>query len=186
MSSTNRNLEDTKEKFHVARLTRFNITLLNSLEIENIKEVQQLIKSEAMNNRLSEPVPLLHQGTFLSLSYICLVWVWESVKKSNLKGRLLQEFERTVSRYPLQFPAKQQVHGERNIYDWEGVLTLIRNALSHSRVEIDDEYFVFSDQNKSGKNKEISETSLRLAWKDLGLLCECVILALGPLLDPPT
>ncbi|MDE8347497.1 MAG: hypothetical protein POH28_15185 [Acidocella sp.] len=173
-----------RTNYHVAKLALFNIRLLNVIQNNQSNEIVELIKSECERNGFSSPPSLLHQGAFLAHAYICVVWLWESVKKARLAQDFLSEFPKTASRFNLSLPPKEKIYGPRNLENWEQVLRLIRNALSHGKVEIDDNYYLLSDQKQSGRFKETEKTCLKLTWEDFGKLSEVCIHALTPTLYP--
>jgi hypothetical protein len=176
--------ENARERYHVAKLALFNVRLLSTMQHSHSEEVRRIIESEIKRNGFGSSPSLNHQGTFISFAYICLVWLWESTKVAKLENELLEEFEKTVGCFDVSLPSAEKICGPRPLKDWCAVLRLVRNALSHGKVEIKDGHFVFSDQNVHGKNREDGPTSLALTWAELGGLSETCIHALTPVLWP--
>ena len=175
--------QSAKERYHIAKLALFNVRLMDALQKSGV-EVQKLIDIQAKQNGMQETPNLLHQGTFLQFGYTCLVWLWESAKVEKIEDLLLKRVPEVAKRLELEFPCESKIHGERNIEDWKAVIRLMRNALGHGRVEVTEESFVFSDQNKHGNNAEKAPTKLTLSWEDVGKLSEVVIHSMSPILWP--
>lgn len=178
----NIHLDAVRECYHVARLALFNTRLLNSLEGSPDAEVRQLIDSEIESNGLRPPVSLLHQATFLSMAYICLVWLTEAMRKHLGQDNFDCDLEGAFRRRGVELPSRDRIEGPRELRDWPAVLRLVRNALSHGNVEIADGYFEFTDQNKRRKRDEPVPTKLCLTWEELGKLSEVYIHAQSPVL----
>lgn len=176
--------EQLRQRYRVAKLALFNVRLLNSMQNSHSKEIQKLIADASRGNNFVNQPSLLHQGTFISAAYICLVWLWEALKEKNIKANFLMEFGKAAERIHLSLPAPQNITGPRQLNKWEDVLYLVRNALSHGKVEINEENFEFYDQNKFYPKKEASPTHLTLSWEELGALSETTIHALGSTLYP--
>ncbi len=140
----NIHLDAVRECYHVARLALFNTRLLNSLEGSPDAEVRQLIDSEIESNGLRPPVSLLHQATFLSMAYICLVWLTEAMRKHLGQDNFDCDLEGAFRRRGVELPSRDRIEGPRELRDWPAVLRLVRNALSHGNVEIADGYFEFT------------------------------------------
>ena len=160
-------LDIVRERYHVAKLALFNTRLLSTIQGSQSEEICNLVASEAKQNGFSSTPPLLHQGTFMSMAYICLVWVWESAKQAGLEKDFVKKFKETAERFEFKLPDSKKISGPRQLKNWDDVLKLARNGLSHGRVEINDHFFVLSDQNKRGKNRETSPTSIKLTWEEL-------------------
>jgi hypothetical protein len=177
--------QDTKDRYHFAKLELFNFRLLGRLQnASDVCEVNNLIVDEAKSNGMGETPSLLHQATFLQFSYICVVWLWESAKNAGLEGDLFKEFSAVADRLCLKLPEANQIVGERKVEDWKSVIRLIRNALGHGRVKATDTSFQFSDQNTYGRNSEKAVTTLTISWEYLAKISEAVIHSLTPVLYP--
>lgn len=179
-------IDTARQRYHVAKLTLFNVRFLNEVNLSESKDIKSLIQSVADKNGVSMPVSMLNQGTFLSVAYICIVWLWESVKSCDqARNSMLRNLPSVAKRYDVALPSCDKIIGPRRLDDWNQLMRLVRNALSHSRVEIDGEYFILSDQNEHGNNAELEPTQLKLTWAELGGLSEACIHALTPVLYPP-
>ena len=178
-------IQDTKDRYHFAKLALFNIRLLNRFQHESEESVVlKIIEDEAQKNDMEKTPSLLHQATFLQFSYICLVWLWESAKNAKLHRDLLTEFPNVATMLHLEFPKRTQFSGERKIEDWAEVIRLIRNALGHGRVKVGDTSFIFSDQNTYIKPPEKMPTTLTISWEQLAKISESMIHSLTPSLWP--
>ena len=176
--------QDVRDRYHFAKLALFNARLLGRFQEENSGVIRSIIEEEAKRNGMIETPSLLHQATFLQLSYLCLVWLWESAKSAQLEASLLDEFPKVAERQKIQFPDNCQIVGEREVKDWHAVIRLLRNALGHGRVKATNASFEFSDQNTYGKNTEKAVTTLTVSWVQLAQISEAVIHSLTPALWP--
>jgi hypothetical protein len=166
---------DARERYHVATLTLFNVRLLHEIQQNTSPELNALVTLVAEKNGFQDTPQLLHQGTFFQVAYVCIVWLWESVKQLKIEEQFLREFPCVAERLNVSLPAAEQIQGERNLNGWQQVLRLLRNALSHGKVKVDEENFVFSDWNRRDEN---APTYLTLSWDDLGKISESCIHAL--------
>lgn len=175
-----------KERYHIAKLALFNIRLLHRIQISSNSEVRVLVEGEASKNGFNASPPLLHQATYLQFAYICLVWLLESAKQEGLENALLAELPNAIATLSqdVTLPSPNRVQGCRVLSDWAAVLRLLRNALSHGRVEATEKEFIFSDQNTRGQNAEPTPTFLTITWAELGVISEACIHALTPSLWP--
>jgi len=167
---------NAKEAFHFSKLALFQVRLLNDLEHMrgNNKALQKAIERCAEGNNLTLPVPLFNQSTFLSFAYIALVWLREHAARMED-----QDFaDRVAERY--QFDDLEAV-GERDVQTPEQYLRLVRNAISHGRVDVDDNHFILSDINPRREN---APTSVKLTWEQLGKLSEAALFATNDFIYP--
>ena len=186
LSEMSFSLDIAKQRYHVAKLTLFNVRLLHAADLSDSKDVKRLISSLAEQNAINTPVSLMHQGTFLSTAYVCIVWLWESIKSdTDIKENMLQQLPSVTDRIGIELPSCAKISGPRALDSWSAVLRLVRNSLSHSRVEIGDGLFQLTDQNTHGRHAETVPTQLTLTWPELGALSEACIHALTPVLYPP-
>ncbi|MBS3975578.1 MAG: hypothetical protein KGZ75_02430 [Syntrophomonadaceae bacterium] len=176
------NIDLARERYHIAKLSLFNVRLLAALQQDKGKEINALVTYEASANGFKVMPSLLHQGTFLQFAYVCLVWLWESAKLAGLEHELLEEFPKVTERYGVKFPSPEQIQGNRNLYYWKDVLKLLRNALSHGKVDINEDVFLFFDQNTRSRTPEPERTTLSLSWEQLAKISESCIHALTPAL----
>lgn len=161
----------SKDAFHFAKLSLFNVRLLDDLQSSKLKAVQRLIESRAKADNVCLPVSLLHQGTFLAFAYICLVWLWERLKAVGNEERIAEEVGKRF-----EFSQRCNVNGERAVKKPGDYLRLIRNAISHARVCVTDKSFEFRDRKRRG---EKDDTVLEMTWESLGELSEKVLFAVN-------
>jgi hypothetical protein len=109
------------------------------------------------------------------MGYVSLVWLWESAKLHFVEGNLASQL--FDDEFPL--PAKAKWIANRDLNPSE-VLRLIRNALSHGRVETTESDFIFNDHRPNGDDA----AQLTVSWCFLGELCERVIHRLTPIIYP--
>ena len=166
-----RKSNSAKDRYHFAKLSLFNIRLMNELQNYG-SPVSDVIDRVAKQNGMNEAPSLLHQGAFLQFAYTCLVWLWESAKMEKFDKELIKIFPEVAERLHFELPSEDKIKGERPIKNWEEVIRLVRNALGHGRVEVTETEFVFSDQNKYGKEK--APTTLKLSWEEVSKLSETV------------
>ena len=84
----------------------------------------------------------------------------------------------------MAFPDASQINGERVISDWKMLVSLIRNALSQGSVEITDDAFIFSDQKKFGKRKEIVPTTITMSAAELTNISETLFWTINEIIVP--
>ena len=164
-----------KERYHYGKLALFHSRLLHCLDTTVDAGVAKAVSDCAKNNGFSEPPPLVNQAVFLQMAYVCLVWLWESAQREDAEQRLIKALfddEFTV-------PPPSAWEGNRN-QDPLNTLRLIRNALSHGRVQVDDDNFRFEDERPGGSDN----AALTVSWAYLGQLCERVIHKLTPIVYP--
>jgi hypothetical protein len=167
----------SKDAFHFAKLSLFNVRLLDDLQSSNLKGVQRLIESRAKADNVCLPVSLLHQGTFLAFAYICLVWLWERLKAAGNEACIAKKVGKHFN-----FSQMCKVDGERKVEKPEHYLRLIRNAISHAKVCVTDKSFEFRDRDERGGEKD--DTVLEMTWESLGELSEAVLSAVNRSLYP--
>lgn len=110
--------------------------------------------------------PLLHQGTFLGFAYITLVLLWEQVKKDDEKRTLV------IGDIDFNFSAIRKNSGPRKFESKNDYLRVLRNGLSHARVEIKDQIFVFTDIDR---RIEKEDTRIEISWVNLAKLSEATM-----------
>lgn len=93
---------------------------------------------------------------------------------------MLEQLAVTVDEMGLSIEKDLQVDGEREVSDWNNVIRLIRNAISHGRMEFEQEQVICSDKSRN----ECHQTEIRLTWESLAKLSESVLHALSPILWP--
>lgn len=156
----------------------FFIRLLNTLEQRrrDSPELEALIRDEERRNGFSGSVPLVNQASFLQFAYMTLV----RTRAAYFEGRKAEELlEVKVGHFVNQV----SFGGDRN-KERTGVALVkwMRNALAHSRVEVDDRVFVFTDRDDRGKNP--TTVTMTMPWPVLGQICEAVVSAGNALLYP--
>ena len=168
----------SRDDFHFAKLALFNTRLLDDIDRarQTAPEVAMLVSRRCLQDQISQPVSLLHQASVLQAGYICLVWLWELVKRANQVETIIQGVKQRMD-----IKACSQVNGEREVNSPSDHLRLIRNAISHARVSVEDEFFVFADIDPK---KEQAETTLRLSWSDLDRLSEAMLFAVNDVVYP--
>jgi hypothetical protein len=161
-----------KNAFYVSKLALFNVHLLDDFEnVCSVKpDIEEIIICRSKKDNIRLPINLLHQATFLQFAYICLVWLWEQNKTEYkiVSGAVEKRF---------QFDKTCKVSGPRELCSTEDYLRLMRNAISHAKVEVEGDYFYFSDINK--RDKETKNTIIRLTWEQVGQLSESVLFAIN-------
>ena len=159
-----------KQRFHVVQLAMFNAEVLNLVQQEadaNVDGVcRQIIdQSASINISAAPPSPsTVNQSLFFGVAYLALVWLSESLSDKEVKKVLSSDKMKGV------WEASKS-NGPRDLTDDMKKLKLVRNALSHGKVEIDDHFvFTFWDQNKWDE-KEDKPTTLSMGSHDLGKIC---------------
>lgn len=130
---------------------------------------------------MDERPSLLNQTIFLQFAYTTLVWLWESAKKYRIDDALLTNFGEFATQNSLTFPESGQFSGERKVREWKDVIRLLRNAISHGKVEMAEHSFKLEDFDQ---RKESAPTSITMSWEELGRISEGVIFAMTPLIWP--
>ena len=172
-----------KECFQIAKLALFNVKLLNELENIGHDDLKNLIKDVHERLSIEEEPTLINQSTYLQFSYVTLVWLWESINIKD-KDDFFIKLKARATKRELAFPDASQISGERVISDWKMLVSLIRNALSQGSVEITADAFIFLDQKKFGKRKEIVPTTLTLSATELANITETVFWTLNEIIAP--
>jgi len=172
-----------KECFQIAKLALFNVKLLNELENIGHDDLKNLIKDVHERLSIEEEPTLINQSTYLQFAYVTLVWLWESI---NLKDKddFFIKLKARATKRELAFPDASQISGERVISDWKMLVSLIRNALSQGSVEITADAFIFSDQKKFGKRKEIVPTTITMSAAELTNISETVFWTINEIIVP--
>lgn len=169
---------DIKNDFHIAKLSLFNVRLLNSLDCSNEQAVRGIISKECDDNNIKDLESLLHQATFLGHAYVCIVWLRECIERDKeVKQRFLDNMNEL---FDPDWIAKKS--GPRQVDSASSLLRLLRNALSHAHVRVSDKYFVFTDCDK--KAGEDRPTGLWVTWACVGEICDCVVSVLNTILYP--
>lgn len=173
-----RSSSESREIFHIAKLALSNVRLLNDFENarKTSEEVRDVVTRRLRSDRISEPFSLLHQAAFLQFGYICLVWLWENARHNDDMTIDEREIANLVAdEFDFSNIISTKV-GERRIDSARAVLMLMRNAISHGKVRVQENNFVFRDRNKKTEN---ADTSLTLTWEEFGELCEKVLFAVN-------
>ena len=119
----------------------------------------------------------------MQFSYVTLVWLWESINIKD-KDDFFIKLKARATKRELALPDASQISGERVISDWKMLVSLIRNALSQGSIEITEDAFIFSDQKKFGKRKEIVPTTLTMSAIQLAAVSETVFWTLNEIIAP--
>ncbi len=171
------------ECFQIAKLALFNVKLLNELENIGHEELKNLIKDVHEKLSIEEKPALINQSTYLQFAYVTLVWLWESINIKD-KDDFFIKLKARANKRELAFPDASQINGERVISDWKMLVSLIRNALSQGSVEITDDAFIFSDQKKFGKRKEIVPTTITMSAAELTNISETLFWTINEIIVP--
>jgi len=172
-----------KECFQIAKLALFNVKLLNELENIGHEDLKNLIKEVHEKLSLEEKPALINQSTYLQFAYVTLVWLWESINIKD-KDDFFIKLKARANKRELAFPDASQISGERVILDWKMLVSLLRNALSQGSVEITDDAFIFLDQKKFGKRKEIVPTTVTISAAELANISETVFWTINEIIAP--
>lgn len=165
---------DLKEKFHFAKLSLFNMRLLSDIQNSNQQVIDSLISKRALEDNLKQPVPVLHQASFLSNAYINLVWLWETMKSENKEQKIIDYVDK---KFKLDEKiAIVKIGKNRNLTTCNHYLRLIRNSISHGNVDIDDDYFFFADKNPRDSD---NFAEIKMTWSTLGELSDLVLFAVN-------
>jgi hypothetical protein len=167
------------EAHHVVKLALMTVRLLD--DIEQIRgtghAIEEIIAARVRDDAVREPVSLLHQATFLQFGYVSLVWLRESVRAHlprEAQEAAEDSFKRRLSSVPIP-----KGNGPRTIDSWSAVVRLVRNAISHARVETDEQHFTFTDHDK---RNEHGPTSITMTWGLLGQMSEAYLWAVQDVL----
>lgn len=169
-------MSSEREAFHVAKLALMNVRLLADVERARTTspEVARIVDLRTQADRLQPPVSVLHQATFLQFGYVCLVWLWERAKASQHDARVIEMVEAHFEGAAL----RERVRGARRVDGTRDVIRLVRNAISHGRVECLDDRFVFEDRGPG----EASPTTVWLTWPEFDQLSQSVLAAMNTVL----
>jgi hypothetical protein len=163
-----------KEKFHFAKLSLFNMRLLNDFQNSENNELKTLIGNRAQQDNVQLPINLIHQSSFLSHTYINFVWLWETIKQEKIEEDVLG---RINNRFNFSDNISIIYKGdERNLSECKDFLRLIRNAISHGNVDITDSCFIFSDSNPRS-NEDYAKIEIK--WSDLEILSDDILFSVS-------
>lgn len=160
-------IDDKKERFHIVRLAEFNAMVLTS--VQNDADTNQsgacrqiLVECARQNGHELDNIPdTKNQSLFFAMAYLSLVWLRASLEDDEVKRALSSPKMKGVWDCV-------KTGGPRDVSSEWQKLRLIRNALSHGKVSIDDEFvFCFWDQNI---RCERSATFLKIVSYGLGNL----------------
>ena len=178
-----------KDAFVVAKLSYFNISLLS--EIQDLRktneELDALIDQVRKDIGLDKIDSLVNQAPFLEHAYICLVWLREVVMETSGKVHRKEQHDFVNStilpsvQSRFDFSDISKLNGPRKLSNNGDKLILIRNGISHSKVEITETEYLISDQNDK---KESSPTTVKMSWPTLGQLCDAFLFAVNDYLYP--
>lgn len=159
---------EKRQRFHVVQLAMFNADVLARVQEEADKNAagkcRQIIDQSARRNIAAAPPSpsTINQSLYFAMAYLSLVWLREKLSDDEVSQAL-------ASKKMVGVWDDVQVSGPRDCSSNGQKLRLVRNALSHSNVSIDDEFvFSFWDQKLRGKIKEPSATFLRMTHYNLG------------------
>jgi hypothetical protein len=156
----------------------FLIRLLNTLEQRrrDSPDLEALINDVERRNGFSSSVPLVNQASFLQFAYMTLVRTRAAYFEDSKAEELLELRVRGLVN-------QVSFSGDRN-KERTGVALVkwLRNALAHSRVEVGDSVFIFTDTDS--RSKKPTTVTMTMPWPVLGQICEAVVLAGNDLLYP--
>jgi hypothetical protein len=169
-----------KEAFHFAKLMLFNTRLLSDLQkargsdTAEGRAMEEIVQKRARLDDLTmgQGDSLIHQSTFLAMAYVTLVWLTERFNRDDISCRI--EKMGGFDEFSADGPRAQNHRLSSREY-----LRLIRNAISHAEVDVNDTQFVFTD-GRSDKGP----TCVRISWEQLGKLTEDALSSVNDLLYP--
>lgn len=159
---------DKKQKFHVVQLALFNANVLSEMQKaadrdENSEISKILNKCAKLTVAGIPPMPsTVNQSIYFGMAYMTLVWLRESLNNYEVESAL-------SSKHMDGIWDNIKIEGERDVSKNYQKLRLIRNALSHGNVEIDDN-FIFKFSDIDNYKKEIDYTHIYMSNINLGEL----------------
>ncbi len=157
----NAELMSARLQFQDSRDALFLSRLL--AEIEGVRshnaEVAQLVADVEKANGYEASVPLVNQATFLQMAYMTLVY-----PKQGVVGDVVGDWEPHLDWERVEVLADNARRFASAPDRWSQLLRTVRNALSHSTVEVGETTFTFTDEH--GK----SCVQVRFDWDFLGEL----------------
>ena len=161
---------EKRQRFHVVQLSMFNADVLATVQRSSddntngrITEILQNCAAQNVKNFASMP-STVNQSLFFGMAYLTLVWLRESLSIEEVNAAL-------ESKHMTGVWNNISGRGPRNINTSQQKMRLIRNALSHGNVSIDDNFmFEFWDQSMRGNNREENSTHIFISNHDLGKL----------------
>lgn len=172
---------ETLDYYHFAKLSLFNARLLADLEEarESKPDVEEIIHARAQSDNVREPVNLVHQSTLFAHAYIILVWLDERIHKEFQQTKKESFAERLSERFDLRRDTQKLSSTYRDLGKQSVFLGTMRNALAHAHVDIEDDCFVFSDENQRRAN---DKAEIRMTWDQLGKLLDATMFAYNDVL----
>jgi hypothetical protein len=170
-----------KDAFHFAKLSLFNARLMSDLqELRNSGSaegnvVERIIQERACHDhlRLDPEDSLVNQSIFLGMAYVTVVWLTERFDRN----KIAHEIEKRGGFKGLAAHGPRAPRGDLSSTEY---LRLIRNAISHGKVDATDTHFIFSDRHP----KEDQPTCVRLTWEQLGRLTVDTLFSVNAMLYP--
>ena len=160
----NINLNSLKNKLLLAKLNDDNLEILHHL--------QSFLNTAMIQRLANDRINFLHQGAFLSQGYLCLVWLWESVKSLKVEPRIIEILNKKIEIdiIKITFAGK-----DRQSEDWKALLNTIRNAISHGSVKVDDEKFYFINKDPRNVKNKNKQRKVEITWENFAKLTGAMI-----------
>lgn len=172
-------ISEARAVYQDVRRALFSVQVLNEVQASraSVPEVDRVIADLERRAGFTSSVPLINQAAFLQMAYMTFVYPRENIlgqilnppSGSKPKGGGRGWVPADGSWAPdLAWDETVTVHGEGRVKagDWVALLWTIRNALVHSDVVVEDNRFIFTDQDKGRLLARVS-----LSWEALGALC---------------
>lgn len=151
LSAARAQFQDTRDALFLARL----LSVLDRRRSSD-ESLDNIITEVETQNGFRSPVPLVNQTTLLQMAYMTLVY-----PKQGVIGKVIDNWEPKLewSRLNVRLDDQNRFGDDAN---WSELLRTLRNALSHSTVEVSEHSFVFTDEWKGKKVK------VEFEWDFLG------------------
>lgn len=164
-----------KEKFHFAKLSLFNMRLLNDIQNDEKESVKKIIEDRAKKDNIRLPINILHQTSFLSHAYTNFVWLWETIKQNNAESNILESLK---TRFEFSSNIEiVEIGDDRVLKEPKDFIRLIRNSISHGNVEVTEDFFIFYDENPRNRKKDYGKIKMR--WYVLGKLSDDILFSVN-------
>ena len=124
---------------------------------------------------MSKDDNLVNQALFLSMAYVTIVWLTEGFSRDEIAIAV-------EKKGGFQGFSVYEKDGKRiDKLSGKDYICRIRNALSHSTVEIEDKHFSFWGQGESKRESG----RVVLTWEQLAKLSNLILFAVNDVLYPP-
>ncbi len=166
------NPNSLKSKLNFVHLNLVNTQVLNELQQETSSIYSGFILRVYKKFSGNEKPIFINQSVFLTRGYLCLVWLWESIKSLEIETEILEDLEKHLDKRIFKFIFSGQ---KRKSDDLKDIINSIRNAISHGKVEAHEDKFVFKNIDPRKPESKDHWRIIEMSWEGFGELSEKMV-----------